>query len=70
MGVRVVFVGDVGTCPPLGRRRRPAALVGALDLVVHEGADKYSATAPSLGRHRRERESWCVLGLLYLCGCP
>ena len=31
--------------------------------------DKYSATTHSLGRDRRERESWCALGFLYPCGC-
>ena len=50
----------------LGRRRRTAAPVGALGRSVHEGADnKYSTTANSLGRNRREMESWCALGFLY-----
>ena len=64
------YLGGRWDMSPLGHRRRPAAPVGSLDLSVLEGADKSSAIAPSLGRHPPERESWCVLGLLYLCGCP
>ena len=38
---------------------------------VHECADnKHSATAHSLLRNRRERESWWALGFLYPCECP
>ena len=56
---------------PLGRRRRPAAPVGALGRSVNEAADaEYSATAHSLGRNRREGVSWWALDFLYPCGCP
>ena len=69
--IRGVFVGDDGICSPLGAegalQHLSAPSVG-LSMRARI-TDNKSATAHSLGRDRRERESWCALGFLYPFGC-